>query len=183
MPPHPSHEPSLCPHIPCLTHSDILLFHREISVSGDILRMNEMYISISVSSLVCAVSLVEVFQYSSALAGRFQLNTEATDNHTALVNHGRCCDDSGMSIQVETLTILAVSSSCDITAALPDRATVHCLDCASPLPITNSDTTTPNKSLQAELREGAETGYVTAKPSSHCHSGILTQNLDWVKMT
>ena len=139
-----------------------------------------MYISISLSSLVCAVSLVSVFQYSSTLAGRFQLNTEATDNHTALVNHGQCCDDTGMSIQVETLTILAVSFSRDITAALPNTATVHCSDYASPLPITNSDTTTPNKSLQAELREGAETGSMKA---SHRHSSILTQTLDWVKMT
>ena len=166
--PIPTSSPSLRPHIPRLTHSDMLLLRREISVSGDILRMNEMYISISLSSLVCAVSLVEVFQYSCTLAGRFQLNMEATD-----VNRGQFCED--LSIQVETLTIEAMPSSPDIiTATLPENATAQSSpsnECASPLPLACMDTKALTVLPQCEFPVGAETGF-----TKHRQSGIFTQD-------
>ena len=117
-----------------------------------------MYISISLSSLVCAVSLVEVFQYSSALACRFQLNMEATD-----VDCGQFCED--LSIQIETLTI---GHSPDIT--LQGNATVQSSpsnECASSISMHGLQGVLP----QREFPVSAETGF-----TKHRQSGIFTQD-------
>ena len=95
-----------------LLRSDVVLCHNTGTGSGDNQSTNEIYISSSLSSYMLGTSLLEIFQYSSTLAGMY---AEANSRQLVFLNCQEHSGDSGLGKQIETLNSVATevsSSSC-----------------------------------------------------------------------